>query len=167
MLLRLHGEMEEAVGGDTQLLSLVFGLFFLHASLSDATSVKVYCQKQSSSSTRGRADSWAQMLLECGANRRENGRKKTVSCNTFSIVLSRKKNTFPNFDIQRLNMNTYYIYLHCIYSNIWNIFYQSKSDKKKWSTQPKVSKSAGVVAVIFISLSQSNYVQVKGNGKVL
>ena len=40
MLLRLHGEIEEAVGGGRQLLSLVFGLFSLHASLRDATSVR-------------------------------------------------------------------------------------------------------------------------------
>lgn len=40
MLLRLHGEIEEAVGGGRQLLSSVFGLFSLHASLSDATSVR-------------------------------------------------------------------------------------------------------------------------------
>lgn len=40
MLLRLHGEIKEAVGGGRQLLcSCSFGLFSLHASLSDATSV--------------------------------------------------------------------------------------------------------------------------------
>ena len=33
------GEIKEAVGGGRLLLSLVFGLFSLHASLSDATSV--------------------------------------------------------------------------------------------------------------------------------
>lgn len=33
------GEIKEAVGRGRQLLSLVFGLFSLHASLSDATSV--------------------------------------------------------------------------------------------------------------------------------
>lgn len=40
MLLRLHGEIKEVVGGGRQLLSLVFGLFSLHASLSDATSIR-------------------------------------------------------------------------------------------------------------------------------
>lgn len=40
MLLRLHREIKEAVGGGRRLLSLVFGLFSLHASLSDATSVR-------------------------------------------------------------------------------------------------------------------------------
>lgn len=39
MLLRLHGEIKELVGGGRQCLSLVFGLFSLHTSLSDAMSV--------------------------------------------------------------------------------------------------------------------------------
>lgn len=44
MLLRLHGEIKEAVGGGRQLLSLVFGLFSLHASLSDAMSVRSFAK---------------------------------------------------------------------------------------------------------------------------
>lgn len=44
MLLRLHGEIKEVVGGGRQLLSLVFGLFSLHASFSDATSVRSFAR---------------------------------------------------------------------------------------------------------------------------
>lgn len=47
MLLRLHGEIKEAVGGGRWLLSLDFGLFPLHASLSDATSVSSFAKSDS------------------------------------------------------------------------------------------------------------------------
>lgn len=73
MLLRLHGERKEAVGGGRQLLSIVLGLFSLHASLSDATSVRAFAKSDPRALLGGgRTDSCAQMLLEFRAIRLKN-----------------------------------------------------------------------------------------------
>lgn len=75
MLLRLHGEIKEAVGGGRQLLSLVFGLFSLHASLSDATSVRSIAKSNPLALLGGEQ---IPLLLDCRANRLQN--KNEESC---------------------------------------------------------------------------------------
>lgn len=53
MLLRFHWEIKEVVGGGRPLLSFIFGSFSLHASLSDATSVRSSAKSDSGAPMKG------------------------------------------------------------------------------------------------------------------
>ena len=93
---------------------LSFGFVFPSCLSQWCNVCKVLCQKRSSSTTRGRADSCAQMLLDFRASRLENEaklrRREPMSHDAFLSILSRKqclRFLFPSkalkssFDTQR------------------------------------------------------------------